>query len=204
VTTEPVVSPPPAEVIPIGRGLKGTFVANLGMAMFLFSWGLSFVGIGVAYLIVWSRMAVWPPPETPPRPALSPIINTVIVLASSVTYHLATRSAEQNKPVAVRRWMLITGVLAVVFMAMQALMWAGLYAAGFRLGLNVYVGMFYALTGFHALHVLAGLGTLAVLAPRAIRGEFNARDYTSLRLTGWFWHFVTVAWVAIYILLWLI
>jgi cytochrome c oxidase subunit 3 len=201
---EPVEGPPfgGAKVIPITRAVGIPRLADVGMALFLFSWGLSFVGLAVAYLVVWSRALSWPPPGTPPRPIVFPIVNTVFALASTVTYDLAVRSARLNRGAAVRRYLSFTGGFATLFLILQSIMWLRLRASGFRLGVNNYVGLFYALTGFHALHVVAGVGMLAVLMWRNHRKMFSAMDNTTLRLAGWFWHFVTGAWIGVFLLLW--
>ena len=162
-------------VIPIERGLRSSFKANIGMSLFLFSWGITFVGLAVGYLIVWWREPVWPPTGTPPRPLAVPLFNTVIVVASSITYDLSVRSARRNDPAAVRRWLLMTGLLAGAFMVLQTSMWMDLWATGLRPKLNTYAGLFYALTLFHAAHVVAGIGVLVALTPRALQGGSRCR-----------------------------
>jgi cytochrome c oxidase subunit 3 len=189
-------------VIPITRALRAPVVENMGMGVFLFSWGLTFVGLAVVYLIFWSRATVWPPPGTPPRPLGLPIFNTIVAVASTVTYDLAVRSARLNRGARVRQYLVATALLATTFLTLQSILWAHLRASGFRLGVNVYVGLFYGLTGFHALHVVAGIGLIAGLLWRARRKDFSALDHTSLRLCGWFWHFVTGAWFGVFALLW--
>jgi cytochrome c oxidase subunit 3 len=197
-------TPDGARVIPITRGLRRPFVANLGMAVFLGSWGITFVGLAAAYLIVWSRNAVWPPPGTPAHPLLFPLLNTVIALASSVTFDFAVRGAKHNEPFAVRGYLQLTAILGTAFLALQSILWTRLHAAGFVFGLNNYVGMFYALTVFHGLHVVVGVIMLGILLWRTSRREYTAMDHTSLRLCGWFWHFVTGMWLAVFALLWLL
>jgi heme/copper-type cytochrome/quinol oxidase subunit 3 len=195
---------PVARVIPLHRSIGEDFRNNIGMALFLFSWGITFAGLAIAYLVVWWRAADWPPVGTPPRPLLLPILNTALVLGSSVTYDLAVRSARRNRPGAVRQALLATGVLAVGFLALQNMMWVRLWHAGLRLGVNNFAGLFYALTWFHAAHVFAGVLILLALAPRAMRGGFTSREHTVIRLSGWFWHFVTAAWLVVFVLLWIL
>jgi cytochrome c oxidase subunit 3 len=177
-----------AKVIPITRGVRIPPLADVGMA--------------VAYLITWSRVEHWPPAGTPPRPTIFPWVNSVFAVASSVTYDLAVRSARFNRARAVRVYLSLTAGLATLFLILQSVMWYRLRASGFRLGMNNYVGLFYALTGFHALHVVAGVGMLGVLWYRNQRKMFSAVDNNTLRLAGWFWHFVTGAWFGVFILLW--
>ena len=64
-----------------------------------------------------------------------------------------------------------TAVLGAIFLALQALVWVGLWRQGLVPSGGPYPSVFYAFTAFHALHVLVGLGALAWLALRA-----RARD----------------------------
>jgi cytochrome c oxidase subunit 3 len=60
------------------------------------------------------------------------------------------------------------------------------------------------MTGLHALHMVIGLGLIALMAIGAWRGRFTAAHPTSLEVTGLYWHFVDVVWVFIFPLLYLI
>jgi heme/copper-type cytochrome/quinol oxidase subunit 3 len=61
-----------------------------------------------------------------------------------------------------------------------------------------YPSVFWALTTFHALHVLVGLVALAFLAWRTARGTYNAARHLPVRLWAMYWHFVGVVWLLIF------
>jgi heme/copper-type cytochrome/quinol oxidase subunit 3 len=193
------VSTMPADVIPLERGPRSHFTTSIGMILFLASWGITFGGLFVGYAIVRWRAPQWPPPGTPHLPHLLPSINTAVAFVSSFAFDRSVRAARLGRPNVVRAWLLLAGVLGTAFLLLQNMVWTQLWDAGLRLGTNNYAGMFYSLTWFHAAHVLVGLLMLVALLPRALRAGFTPREHLPLRLGAWFWHFVTGAWVGVFL-----
>jgi cytochrome c oxidase subunit 3 len=89
--------------------------------------------------------------------------------------------------------------LGIVFLLLQCLLWSRLWAAGLRIDGGPYPSVFWALTVFHALHVLAGLGGLCYVAARGSRGLYGPSRHVALRLWSGFWHFVGAVWAALYL-----
>ena len=77
----------------------------------------------------------------------------------------------------------------------------GVWRAGLLPTGGPYPSVFYALTAFHALHVVVGLAALGVLAIRARAPRGATRS--AVRLWGMFWHFVGVVWGALYVAVYL-
>ena len=69
---------------------------------------------------------------------------------------------------------------------------------------GVYGSIFYGLTVFHALHVLAGLVVLAVLVPGARKGRCARGAQSRVRLSAMFWHFVDAVWVVMFVAVYLL
>ncbi len=90
-------------------------------------------------------------------------------------------------------------MLGVAFVALQTVVWWSLAHHGLRWDGSKYGSVFYALTWFHALHVLAGLGVLAAILVGALRGRYTAEKHTAVRLGALFWHFVDVVWVLLFL-----
>ncbi|HYG68125.1 MAG TPA: cytochrome c oxidase subunit 3 [Anaeromyxobacteraceae bacterium] len=173
--------------------------AHVGMAVFLGSWAMLFVGLFFAYAFVRARAPGWPPPDAPPLPRLLPGLNTLAVAASSLAVIRAVRAEERGRSGSAAAALAIAALLGAVFLALQLVVWSGLWRAGLVASGGPYPSVFYALTTFHALHVLVGLGALAALAFRVRAG--GAR--TGVRLWGWYWHFVAIVWVVLYVTLYL-
>jgi cytochrome c oxidase subunit III len=133
-------------------------------------------------------------------------LNTVVLLASSVTLEIARRQVAtfmgglRNKVANPARWLYVTLSLGLLFVAGQYLAWRQLSAQGLYLATNPSSSFFYVFTAAHALHVLGGLGGLT----RVIRklGNSSLRR-SSLDATSRYWHFMDVLWIYLLLLLWM-
>ncbi len=173
------------------RGAERT--AHVGMAVFLGSWAMLFVGLFFSYAFVRARAPAWPPLDAPPLPRLVPALNTLVIAASSAAVVGAVRAQELGRTRAARHALAVAAVLGAIFLALQGLVWAGLWRRGLVPSGGPYPSVFYALTAFHALHVAVGLVALGWLAAA---GAGASR--TRVRLWGWYWHFVGIVWAVLY------
>jgi heme/copper-type cytochrome/quinol oxidase subunit 3 len=181
------------------RGEERT--AHVGMAVFLGSWAMLFVALFFAYAFVRARAPAWPPEGAPALPRLIPGLNTLVVAASSAAISLAVRAQELGRARRTAAALLVAASLGATFLGLQVLVWTGLWRQGLVPSGGSYPSVFYTLTAFHALHVLVGLAALAWLARLAFRAGASR---TSVRLWGWYWHFVGVVWGALYVTLYLL
>jgi cytochrome c oxidase subunit 3 len=69
---------------------------------------------------------------------------------------------------------------------------------------QLFFSFYFALTGLHALHMVIGIGVIAVLVVAALRGAFAGGHFTPIEMTGLYWHFVDIVWVFLFPLLYLI
>ena len=171
--------------------------ARTGMAVFLGSWAMLFVGLFFAYAFVRARSPAWPPLDTPPLPRLLPGLNTLAIATSSAAVARAVRAAELARARTAAGSLAAAALLGATFLALQGVVWVDLWRRGLVPSGGPYPSVFYAFTAFHALHVAVGLLALAWLAVRARAVAPAAR--TGVRLWGWYWHFVGVVWVALYL-----
>jgi cytochrome c oxidase subunit 3 len=70
--------------------------------------------------------------------------------------------------------------------------------------MEVFLVLYFVMTGLHALHMIIGLGLLAVLVVLAGRGVLSAEYHTPVEAIGLYWHFVDIVWIFLYPLLYLI
>lgn len=181
------------------RGPERT--AYVGMAIFLGSWAMLFLGLFFAYAFVRARAPVWPPLDAPALPRLLPGLNTVALAASSAAVGRAVRSQELGRARSASWSLAAAALLGAAFLVLQGLVWIALWREGLVPSGGPYPSVFYAFTAFHALHVLVGLAALAGLAVRArVRAGVTRTD---VRLWGWYWHFVGIVWVALYVTVYL-
>jgi heme/copper-type cytochrome/quinol oxidase subunit 3 len=175
--------------------------AHVGMAVFLGSWAMLFAALFFAYAFVRARAPVWPPLDAPSLPRLVPGLNTLAIAASSAVVAHAVRARELARSRAAALSLAAAAALGALFLALQALVWSGLWRQGLQPSGGTYPSVFYAFTAFHALHVLVGVGALAWLAARARFGAGVTR--TDVRLWGWYWHFVGILWGVLYVTVYL-
>ncbi|HMF43910.1 MAG TPA: heme-copper oxidase subunit III [Polyangia bacterium] len=172
----------------------GETVGTTGMWTFLATDAMGFGGLFIAYGILRVRADVWPDPRS--HLALVPAAAmTFALLASSLTMTLATRAASAR----VRRaWLDATLALGVAFLAGGAVEYHHLLAGGGAMGLtnDLFASTFYLLTGFHGLHVLAGVVGIAFMFRAKSRPQ-------SLETMALYWHFVDAMWMPIFSIIYL-
>lgn len=177
----------------------------VGMVMALASWTMLFVALFFSYAVLRLNAATWPPDGLAPLPKALPLLNTLVLLLSSCVLHQGTRPDAEEKPGALRRALLFTMLLGGLFLALQLAVWIPLWQHGFRIdNTGTYGSIFYGLTVFHALHVLAGLLALAVLLPGASAGRYASGRSSAVRSSAMFWHFVDVVWVVMFVAVYLV
>lgn len=128
-----------------------------------------------------------------------PLINTALLLASSVTLHYAHTGLEQEKRKQLT-WMLgLTIVLGLVFLYLQGQEYVHAYRdLNLTLDAGVYGNTFFLLTGFHGMHVTLGTIILIVLFFRVLKGHFTPKEHFAFQAGAWYWHFVDVVWVMLF------
>jgi len=189
-----------SDIVPFRpRRNRREVTAYVGMVIFLGGWAMMFAGLFFAYALVRYKQMSWPPEGDPTLPLGLPGFNTALILASSATLALALRAVRQARPVAFKRWLLLSLGLGIAFVALQFVVWRSLYLAGLLPSSSIYGSVFYGLTCFHALHVLVGLIGLLTLLPRALAGRFSVQHHTPVRIWAMYWHFVDVVWVLMFV-----
>ena len=172
-----------------------------GLGTFLVADAMTFAGFFAAYL---TFRAVNPLPEGAnyERELLLPTINTVLLLVSSATFHRAGSSLRRGESGRCRSWLLLTVALGVAFLAGQMVEYFNL---PFGLTDNLFASTFYALTGFHGLHVTLGVICILIVWWQARQGGRISRDdHFGLEAAELYWHFVDGIWVVLYGILYLL
>jgi cytochrome c oxidase subunit 3 len=172
-----------------------------GLATFLVADGMTFAGFFAAYL---TFKAVNPLPEgsTYELELLLPTINTVLLVISSFTFHKAGKECRANRLAAARNWLLLTGALGLAFLGGQMVEY---FTLPFGLTDNLFASTFYALTGFHGLHVTLGAICIAIVALQTRPGgAITAESHFGLEESELYWNFVDGIWVVLYGIIYLL
>ena len=128
-------------------------------------------------------------------------INTVILLASSVTLELARRSLSRNDYSRFKTWISATTVLGVAFLAGQVTAWRELSSQGVYINSHPHSSFFYLLTSLHGLHLLGGVIALAYVTVAALRMRIGFKRRTAVNVTTIYWHFMDGLWIYLFGLL---
>lgn len=163
------------------------------MPIFIVAEALLFVGFFAAYWATRLTAPVWPPAGTPEMPVTIPVIMTAILVASSITIHMAEKNIEHepSKKGGFLNWLIITMILGVAFLGLSAYEWSELIHEGFNIKTNIYSTSFFSLTGFHGSHVLVGLGIFVCILIPAFAGKISKPFVKSASI---YWHFVDIVW----------
>jgi cytochrome c oxidase subunit 3 len=143
-------------------------------------------------------------------------VNTIILVASSVTCQLGVFKAEdgvvgrtgklwQVKQWGLREWFVLTYCMGAVFIGGQAFEYAVLVSEGLTIPSSAYGSVFYLATGFHGIHVLGGLvAFLFVLGRTYLARKFTHEQAVTAIVVSYYWHFVDVVWVGLFATVYLI
>ncbi len=220
-------SPPTASVTSIASGrspLASHFddpeqqfeASTLGMWVFLITEIMFFGGLFASYAIYRSLYPEGFAVASRHLDYRLGALNTAVLICSSLTMALAVRSAQLGRSRALRLFLALTMALGVVFLGVKVIEYShkahehlvpgpsfqfeGPHARTAQLFFSFY----FAMTGLHALHLVIGIGVLAVLWILAWRERFSPHYYTPVEVAGLYWHFVDVVWIYLFPLLYLI
>lgn len=177
------------------RETRGT-VGSAGMWAFLATDAMGFASLFIAYAVLRVRAPAWPDPRgwLPLPPAA---LMTATLMGCSLTVALAVRA---RRDAVTRGWLFVTIVLGAAFLSSVAVEYRRLWNGGAGVGFSrdLVASTFYALTGYHALHVLAGVVLLAlIVARRRVPPKVVA-------VVALYWHFVDIAWMPIFTFVYLL
>ena len=69
---------------------------------------------------------------------------------------------------------------------------------------NIFFGLYFAMTGLHGVHVLAGMIAISWILQKAVKRRFSSSWYTPVELVGMYWHVVDLIWIYLFLLFYLI
>jgi cytochrome c oxidase subunit 3 len=193
---------------------RDDFGSKMGLWLFLFSEFILFGGMFIVYAVY--RFSH--PEEF--RLAAAELdtfvgtVNTIILLTSSLTVALSIVAIKRNKKYLSMALVGMTIILAAVFLINKYFEWShkfsvGIYPRSPELvnkpsGEVLYFGLYFVMTGLHALHVLIGMTVLAVMAVYIAKEKIHSGSYVRLEAGGLYWHLVDIIWIFLFPLFYLI
>jgi cytochrome c oxidase subunit III len=179
--------------------------ARLAMLLFVASEAMLFTGLITGYVVLGFGSNSFKGMRALPL-GLAPLAVAVLV-ASSAVLIMAQRSIRDGaagRSNAAARWSMLALLLGTIFLGIQATEWMSLLDLGMLPGSAVNAGMLYVVGGVHGLHVLVGLVLLAVFAVRARSVPSAPATRTAATITALYWHFVTIVWITLFLMLYIL
>jgi cytochrome c oxidase subunit 3 len=182
-----------------------TGLANgkLGIWLFLASEVMLFGALFSTYILLRVGAIEWPHGELSVKLGA---INTVILICSSVTMVVAWAKLKMNDFAKGRLYILITVVLASVFLVNKYFEYSEHLSKGEGPWHSTFFAIYYTLTGLHGLHIIGGIVVMLYLAgPGAGMWKRNPEQFANrVEYTGLYWHFVDLVWIFLFPVLYLL
>jgi cytochrome c oxidase subunit 3 len=193
---------------------RDDLASKTGMWLFLFTEMLLFGGLFIVYSVY---RYLNPTAFHLAAEELSVVIgtvNTIILLVSSATVAMSiTAVQKQNKKLAVAL-LLITILLGLVFLVNKYFEWGHhirehIYPGSNELALRghgdvMFYGLYFFMTGLHALHIIVGLILILIISVSVVKEKINSENYVFLENGGLYWHLVDLIWIFLFPLFYLI
>jgi cytochrome c oxidase subunit 3 len=192
--------------------------ATLGMWVFLLTEIMFFGGMFGAYTVY---RTMYPAAFHTTSQFMDPMwgcINTIVLIVSSLSMALAVRAAQlgQRKALMILLW--VTIFFGLCFLGVKAIEYHAHWVEQKVPGLNftydeypqyfhqaqIMFCFYFFMTGFHAVHMIVGVGIMLTMFLMAKKGTFSPQYYTPIEISGLYWHFVDIVWIFLFPLLYLI
>ncbi len=179
--------------------------AKLGIWLFLASEVMLFGALFASYILLRTGASVWPTGRTILSVPMA-TLNTVVLIASSVTMVMAWASLARNQFPRFKIWMGLTILLGLVFLVVKYFEYSGKFHHGLFPSTNTFLAIYFTLTGLHGLHVIAGMVVNAYLwGPGSGLWKKDPEHFTNrVEQSGLFWHFVDLMWIFLFPILYLL
>src|SRR5581483_2349766 len=147
-------------------------------------------------------------------------VNTAVLIVSSLTMALAVRASRLGQQKALQIFLILTMFFGLCFLGVKAIEyhehwvdnkvplfashWDYSEAPQYARQAQILFCFYFFMTGFHALHMVVGVGLMLTILWMARKGKFSAHYFTPVEISGLYWHFVDIVWIFLFPLLYLI
>lgn len=193
----------------------------LGMWLFLVTEVMFFGGAFTAYIVYRARNFEAFALASHHLDIVWGTINTCVLLCSSLSMAMAVDAAHARDRKGAYRFLGLTGVLGIAFLVIKAFEYLHKYETQhmplfglpfhfdtsephIAAGAQIFFGLYFGLTGLHALHMVIGMAFIALLMFKVNRGRYVDGDYMPVECFGLYWHFVDIVWIFLFPFLYLI
>ncbi|MDO8674816.1 MAG: cytochrome c oxidase subunit 3 [Candidatus Omnitrophota bacterium] len=183
----------------------GLFNAKLGIWLFLSAEVMLFGSLFSSYVLLRIGSPNWPQGASLLNIPLA-TLNTVVLIASSVTVVLAWASLRMKNLQRCKLYLGLTMLCAFIFLIVKYFEYSAKFAHGLFPATNNFLGIYFTLTGLHALHVAGGIVVMSYLiGPGSKMWRTDPERFTNrIEVAGLYWHFVDLVWIFLFPVLYLL
>jgi len=187
---------------------------KLGMWIFLFTELFLFGGLFLVYAVFRAKYSADFHTAAAELNTYIGTLNTVFLLVSSMTVAMSITAIQKNQKNLAVFLIALTIILAGLFMLNKYFEWSHKFEFNIYPGSEVlknlpqgellFFGLYYMMTGLHALHVMIGMILLTITIFKIRTGTVSQSHYLHLENSGLYWHLVDLIWIFLFPLLYLI
>ena len=180
---------------PVDRG-------KFAIWLFLATEVMFFTGLIGTYLVIRMGSPEWPNPKHLFAVDIT-AANTFLLITSSWMMVRALDAIQKGDKAGLTRWLGATILGGSIFVSVQVYEYIQLLDHGYLPNRDLFWSTFYAMTGFHGIHVCVGVIWLFCVWIGAVRGTYTPQNYVRVELAGLYWHFVDLVWVLLFTIVYL-
>ncbi len=188
--------------------------SKIGMWIFIFTELFLFGGLFLVYAVFRTKYAAEFHHAANDLNAFIGTLNTVVLLVSSMTVAMSITAIQKGQKGKASFLIFLTILAALIFMVNKYFEWSHKFelklypgsdvVMGLDHGETLFYGLYYMMTGLHALHVVVGLVLLSIVLVRIQTGSIHMDRYSLHENSGLYWHLVDLIWIFLFPLLYLI
>ncbi len=188
--------------------------SKIGMWLFIFTELLFFGGLFIVYAVFRYKFTHAFAFAAEQLDVTIGAANTAILLISSATIAMSITAIQLKKKNLTLLLLAATLFLAIIFLVNKYFEWNakiehGLFPGSFELqnfghGETLFFGLYYFMTGLHALHIIIGVVLIAIMFAKVYSGKLHSDRFVQLENTGLYWHLVDIVWIFLFPLFYLI
>ncbi|GIL16838.1 MAG: cytochrome c oxidase subunit III [Oligoflexia bacterium] len=156
-----------------------------------------FGGLIMSYLLFRMRYPQWGEYASHTSTPMG-ALNTLVLLTSSLTVALAHKAATEKNIAATKKYLWFTILGGVIFLIVKSVEYTTEISHGYTITANNFWSFYYAMTGLHAIHVIAGMVAMFLVMQIDVN---KGRNLHRVEMAGLYWHFVDIVWIFLFPLL---
>ena len=184
----------------------GVFNAKLGVWLFLASEVMLFGALFSSYILLRTNATHWPHGVDEGLNIPLATLNTMVLIASSVTMVMSWAAARLHDLKKFRLWMGITFLCGLAFLGIKYIEYSDKFHHGHLPANSTFLAIYFTLTGLHGLHVIGGMIVNGYLWGPGVKlfHRDPARFANRIEVAGLYWHFVDLVWIFLFPVLYLL